>query len=176
MNITYVISQVFIVITYVLLAITYRMKSRNSILICSFISLIMASISYLLLKAYMGLAMEMIAIVRNLIFIYEETNNNNLHINDMVILLSLFTVSILCAVYTYNGFLSLMSLFAALTYTYSVWQKDTELYKWLGIPVSLFGIIYFLYVKSYFGFTLELLLMLYNGVGLIKHKNSRLIS
>ncbi len=176
MNITYVISQVFIVITYILLAISYRMKNRNSILICSFVSLIMAAISYLLLKAYMGLAMEIIAIIRNLIFIYEETNNNNLHINDLFVLISLFTISIICAVCNYNGFLSLMSLFSSLLYTYSVWQKDTELYKVLGIPVSIFGIIYFLYVKSYFGFTLELLLMLFNMVGLIKHKKSRFIS
>lgn len=67
-SLIYILSQVFTIITYALLGITYYAKDRKKILILNFISLIANGIAYLLLSAWSGLAMCVVALIRNIIF------------------------------------------------------------------------------------------------------------
>ena len=79
---------------------------------------------------------------------------------------------IVFAIFTYTDFLSLMSVFATMLYTYSVWQKSTKVYKRLGAPISLIWIIYNIYIKSLFGIILEIILMSAAIIGLIREEKS----
>ena len=130
-SITYILSQVFIIISYTLLAITYQIKNRKSILILSFMSIAATGLSYLFLSAYSGLAMVIVAAIRNVIFVVDEKKNGKRLTNttkDYIILAVLYLISIIFAVFTYNGILSMISVVATLLYTYSVWQKNTKVY------------------------------------------------
>ena len=69
MTITYILSQIFIIINYIFLVMTYQSKNRKNILIFNFVSLIASALSYMFLSAYSGLAMTIVAIIRNIIFI-----------------------------------------------------------------------------------------------------------
>ena len=69
------------------------------------------------------------------------------------------------AIFTYNGFLSLLSIFATMLYTYSVWQKKTIVYKICGIFVSILWILYNIYVMSLFGIILESILLIASATG-----------
>ena len=90
---------------------------------------------------------------------------------------------IIVSIPTYNGFLSLMSVFATMTYTYSIWQKNTLVYKFMGVPVGILWIIYNAFVGSFFGVTLEAALCVASLIGFIvalkakkngkRHKESR---
>ena len=75
LSVTYVASQVFTIIMYALLAITYYVKNRKAILILNLISLIANGLAYVLLNAYSGLAMCIIALVRNIVFLVDEKRN-----------------------------------------------------------------------------------------------------
>ena len=168
---TYLLSQVFIIINYILLIFTYQCKSRKNILILNFGGLIATGISYIFLSAYSGLAMVFVAIIRNIIFIIDEKKNGkkeNNGVKDYIILAILYIISIVSAIFTYNGILSMMSVIATMLYTYSVWQKNIKVYKILGIPVGIIWIIYNIYIFSIFGIILETVLAISAIIGYIK--------
>ena len=175
-NITYILSQIFIIISYILLAFTYQTKNRKNILIFNFGSLIMTGLSYIFLSAYSGLAMVGVAIIRNIIFIIDEKKNGKSNKNstkDYVILAILYMISIAFAIITYNGILSMMSVAATMLYTFSVWQKNTKVYKLLGMPIEAIWIIYNVYIFSIFGIILESVLAVSTVVGYIREKNGK---
>lgn len=172
-NLTYILSQVFIIISYIFLVFTYQTKNRKSILIFNFISLIATGLSYIFLSAYSGLAMVGVAIIRNIIFIVDEKKNGKKEKNttkDYIILAILYLISIIFAVFTYNGILSMMSVVATMLYTFSVWQKNTKVYKLLGIPIEAIWIIYNIYIFSIFGIILESILAISTVVGYLREK------
>jgi len=163
---------------YALLAATYYAKNRKSILILSFLSLVTNAIAYILLEAYTGLAMCVVAFVRNIVFMIDEKKNGKseeIGKKDVILLIVFFGLIIVATAFTYEGLLSLLSVFATMIYTYSVWQKKTKVYKFCGIPVGVLWIFYNLYVKSIFGVILETILLICSIVGYIleikKQKN-----
>lgn len=170
---TYIISQVFAILMYVLLASTYYLKNRRAVLIINILSMIAQAISFICLKAYTGLAMDVVAIIRNVVFMIDEKKNGKSEKNtkkDIIILASLYVITILLSVFTYNGIPSLFSVLGTFLYTYSVWQKNTNTYKLLGIPTSMSWIAYNVYIKSIFGCILESIILLCSGVGYLLSK------
>lgn len=166
----YVLSQIFTIITYILLAMTYYAKNRKTVLTISFASLITNGLEYVFLNAYSGLAMCIVALIRNIIFLVDEKKNGKRDTNtkkDVVILVILYIISIVSAIFTYDGFLSLLSVFATMLYTYSVWQKKTNIYKLLGMPIGILWILYNIYVQSLFGVILEAILLVCSMTGYI---------
>lgn len=171
----YILSQVFIIINYIFLVMTYQAKSRKSILIFNFGALIATGISYIFLSAYSGLAMVIVAIIRNIIFIIDEKKNgkkDNNSTKDYIILAILYIISIISAIFTYEGILSMMSVIATMLYTYSVWQKNTKVYKMLGVPIGIMWIIYNIYIFSIFGIILEILLATSSIIGYIRENRN----
>ena len=71
----------------------------------------------------------------------------------------------LSAVITYDGFLSLLSVFATTLYTISVWLKKTKIYKLLGIPIGILWVLYHIYIMSIFGTILEGILLICSTTG-----------
>ena len=171
LSLTYILSQVFIIINYILLVCTYQAKSRKTILILNICSLTSAGISYICLSAYTALAMAIVSIFRNVVFIINEKKNgitDKITKNEIYMLLVIYALTIILASVTYDGILSLMSVAATMLYTYSVWQKSTKLYKWLGVPVCILWVTYNIYIKSLFGIICEFILMTSAIIGLIR--------
>lgn len=168
LTINYVMSQVFTILMYVLLAITYYVKNRKTVLVISFLSLVANAIAYVLLNAYTGLAMCIVALIRNIWFIIDEKKNGKqekIVKKDVVSLIIIYILTIISTFFTYEGFLSLLSVFATMLYTYSVWQKKTIVYKLCGIPIGIWWVLYNLYVKSIFGVILEAILLVSSSIG-----------
>ena len=171
LTVTYALSQVFVIINAILLMGTYQFKTRKSILIVSFMALIANGVAYVLLSAWSGLAMVLVAMIRNIIFIIDEKKNgknDKITKKDIVILVVLYAISIISAVYTYEGILSMMSVVATMLYTYSVWQKKTSVYKILGIIIEVIWIIYNIYIVSIFGIIIEVVLLISAIIGIIR--------
>ena len=166
----YILSQVLIIITYIFLAISYVLKNRKQILAVCVFSLICNALSYLFLSAWSGFVMCLVALTRNAIFLFQHKSDDNKKITktDYVILFSLYLISIISAIFTYEGFFSLLSVMATMVYTFSVWQKNPKIYKVLGVPTSVLWICYNIFVKSIFGVILECCLLVCEVVGIIK--------
>lgn len=171
LTVTYVLSQIFVIINAALLMATYQLKTRKSILIVSFMALLANGVAYVLLSAWSGFAMVFVAMIRNIIFIIDEKKNgknDKITKKDIVILVVLYAISIISAVYTYEGILSMMSVVATMLYTYSVWQKKTSVYKILGIIIEVIWIIYNIYIVSIFGIIIEVVLLISAIIGIIR--------
>ena len=174
---TYILSQVFTVIMYLLLGVTYFLKDRKKILIVGFVSLVANALEYIFLFAWTGVAMCAFALIRNIIFLIDEKKNGKcekINKKDIIILIILYLIIILFSAFTYDGFLSLLSVFGTSLYTYSVWQKKTIIYKFCGIPVGILWILYNIYVMSLFGIILEGVLLIASICGfVIELKNKK---
>ena len=174
---TYILSQVFTIIMYIALGATYYAKDRNKVLIISFLSIISNMIAYTLLNAWSGLAMCALGMFRNIVFLIDEKKNGKREkINkfDIIFLIILYFLSAILAVYTYEGFLSLLSVFATMVYTYSVWQKKTRIYKLLGIPVCILWVLYNVYIMSIFGIIFESVLLICSVTGYVMDKRKHI--
>lgn len=161
-SIQYIISQIFTVISYILLATTYQVKNRKAVLTLNLFGQLSFIIAYSLLGAWSGLAMTVLAIIRNIIFIVDENKNvKREHMNkmDISILIIMYIASITSAIVTYNGFFSLLPVLATMIYTYAVCQKNIKTYKLLGIPTELLWTCYNIYIKSIFGILLEAIML-----------------
>lgn len=162
LTLSYVLSQIFIIINYAFLGLSYYCKNRKTVLIISFMAVIANGLSYVFLNAYSGLAMCILALIRNIIFLVDEKKNgksDKITKKDIIILIILYTIAIVSAIFTYEGVLSLLSVVGTMLYTYSVWQKKTIIYKFMGIPVGISWIIYNIYIMSIFGIILETVLL-----------------
>lgn len=156
MSTTYVLSQILVVVAYVFLVLTYATKNRKILLMFSFGYLTVLSISLLLLEAYTGLAMNVFAILRNIVFLIQNKDKNAKYTTvDYLILAILLVVLCAFAGFTYKGIFSLLSPLSTICYTVSVWQRSIPVYKILGIPTSVLFLLYNVYIGSLFGIICE---------------------
>lgn len=170
-TIQYIISQIFTIISYLFLASTYYVKNRKSVLLLNCIVQISFIVAFLLLRAWTGLTMTIISLIRNIIFVIDENRNGkreNINKTDVITLVVVYIVSIISTIFTYDGFFSLLSVFATMLYTYTVCQKDIKTYKLLGIPIEILWISYNIYIKSLFGIILEIIMFGVCCTGYIK--------
>lgn len=143
---TYIISQVFFVLNYVFLLLTYRVKSKKNILIFNTISGISEAIWFLLLWAFSGCSMIILALVRNVIIWYNDKKSNIIlqNVSFVVILFSIIIFSVI----TYDWLYSILPGISWILYLYSIRQKNIKTYKILWIPVALCWILYNVFVFS----------------------------
>ncbi len=177
-DISYIASQIVTVIMYSLLAITYVSKNKRKILVISTLAIIANAVAFVLLNAWTGLAVCCIDLLRNFYLVYDEKKHgkrDKIAKRDVVFLFSVFATMAIAAVPTYEGPLSLLSIFASAVYTFSIWQKSTMVYKLCGMPVSILWISYNVFIHSIFGVILESVLLVVSIIGFIIEikKNSK---
>lgn len=162
----YLISQLITVLYYGLFAWSYLLKSQKSIIIVGLLGVILNAAAYILLGAWTGVMMCVIAIIRNLIRYHAEVTDSKFGTSNFFFILILLAI-VGVTIPFYDGWLSLMSVFATAIYSYSIWQKNPTVYKICGLPVGILWIIYNLYIGSVFGWILETGLLVFAIVGLI---------
>lgn len=143
LSFSYITSQVLVIVYYIIYSSTYHLKDTNKILKFGIIATIINAISYIFLNAYTGMAMCIVAIIRNLLFTKDKKNTRNLII--------IIILTILCSILTFDSYFCLFNIIATMIYTYALWQKNTKVYKLLGIIVNGLMVIYDVYLKSIFG-------------------------
>lgn len=160
LSLPYIVSQILVIIYYLVYSWTFHLKDSNKILIFGIVATIISSISYVLLNAYTGMAMCFVAIIRNLLFTKDKKNIFNLSL--------IFILTLIASVFTFDSYFCLFNIIATLIYTYALWQRNTKTYKLLGIIVNGLMIIYDIYIKSVFGVILISIAFVSSIVGFLK--------
>ena len=160
LSLPYIISQILVIIYYFIYSWTFHLKDSNKILVCCIIATIISAISYVLLNAYTGMAMCFVAIIRNLLFAKEKKNILNLSL--------IFLLTLIASIFTFDSYFCLFNIVATLIYTYALWQKNTKIYKLLGIIVNGLMIIYNIYIQSVFGVVLISIAFISSIIGFLK--------
>ena len=172
----YIASQIIVIFVYVFLSLTYVVKSRKLIITFSFLSNFLNSITFILLNSYTSAAMCAISILRDIIFLIDEKINGkskNITKKDVVLISIIYGLSLASIVVTYNGPLSLLYAAGSMLYTYSIWQKNTTVYRFMGIPVTLIVIIDSINIKSVFGAALQIIVLITSTIGFFSNKEKK---
>ena len=128
------------------------------------------ALSYILLSAWTGLAMSIVAIFRSVYILQKDKRVKSQSTptkHDFIFLVVFLIGVILATIPAYAGPLSLLPVFSTVLYTYSLWQKSTKVYKFCGIPVDSLGLIYFVYIGSIFGVIMEAAVLVASLIGFI---------
>lgn len=67
--------------------------------------------------------------------------------------------SIVVSIFTFNGFLSLFSVFGTALYSFSICQKNIKVYRLLGIPCEALWVVYSIFISSALGILFEAILL-----------------
>lgn len=170
MEISYIISQIFVVMAMLSLGSSYLVKDKKIIMILCIICSLFYGVQYLLLGAISGMLMNLVGIIRDIWFYINAKNNKK---NNIIVLFVLIIISILFSIYSFNGIFSIIPLVATILFTYSVWQDNNKIYRYLAIPISILWIIYNVYIYSVFAIISECILLIIKIIGVIKLYKSK---
>lgn len=166
----YYISELFVLLAYACLGITYLIKNKNYIFLLSTCSVLCFSTAYILVSAWSGFVMGLIGIARNLSFFFiDKKDYNKKSLLKNLTLIMTFLAMIICSVFTFNGVLSLMSVVATGFYTFAIYNESGKSYKIFGILASLCWIIYNIFIRLYLSVFFEFIMVVCGVVGLVKH-------
>ena len=174
MTTEYMISQIFTIISYIFLASTYHAKKRKNIITLNCLVQIAFAIAYTLLEAWAGLAMCIVALLRNIAMMISENRNGKKEKLNVTILGTTITASIVLAIFTYQEVWSILPVIATILYTYAICQPDIKKYKLLGIPVEILWVCYNIYIKSIFGILLEAVALINCILGYISQEKKKI--
>ena len=160
LTIPYILSQILVIIYYLIYSYTFHLKESNKILIFGIIATIISSISYILLNAYTGMAMCFIAIIRNLLFKKDKQSK--------FYLILILILTVVASIFTFDSYFCLFNIVATLIYTYAIWQENTKIYKLLGIIVNVLMIVYDIYIQSILGVILMSIAFVSSIIGYYK--------
>lgn len=155
----FILSQVLAFCFYVFYGITYYTKSRNKILIFNSCGQILLALSFLLLGAYSGMTMNIVAFTRNVAFLIVGRQTSRITKRDLTIFGAVVISCIIFSFLTYTSFLGLLPIIATVAYSYSICQKNILIYRMLGAPVAALWFIYYVYVFSVVGIALQFFLV-----------------
>lgn len=173
---TYILSQVVTIFVYIFLSLTYCVKSRKLILAFSFTSNFLNAVAFILLGAYTSSAMCAISIFRDIIFIIDEKINgksDKITKKDVAILAFVYGLCAISIIYTFKGPLTLLYATASMLYTFSIWQKNNKLYRFLGIPITLIVIADSIIIKSVFGALLQGVVLITSIAGFVSRSEKK---
>lgn len=177
----YITSQVLVILAFIGFGASYLLKGRSAILMVAIAANTLIGISYVLLFAWVGVAMCVISIIRDFASYFinknrSEEDKNKITKTDWYLLALWSTLLIGVTIPTADGFLSLFALFGTLAFTLSIWQKNILIYKYLGLLSAFCWTIYNAATGTFFGLVLEAFLIIATIVGIImyykKQKNT----
>lgn len=163
-TIEYILSQVSVLVALALLIGSYFLKNRVWILVFSLGNSIFYSLEFLLLGAYTGAALNLIAIARGVWFYFLQRQEKYY---DWISISTLSVLMIVSGILTFEAWYSILPIIGTLAYTFSVWQKDVKLYRWLSLPVGVCGVVYNIMCKSIFGVASETALFLFGLISIV---------
>ena len=163
----YLISQILTVILYGLLCLTYIERSRKQILITNLITQVLQGTAFILLHGDTGFAMSIFFFLRDSFFLTDlkREKSDDITRRDIHILIVMMLFILSFGIIFYDGILSVFSILATIASTIAIWQKNTRIYRFLGIFCSISWLIYHISLHSIVAIILESFLLVSTIVG-----------
>ena len=156
-DINYIISQICVVIAMLFLASTYFIKSKKWILIFNIPIALFFGIQYVLLGAYTGVAINAVGLIRCVWFYFnDKLGKKKNYISFSVINIMLLVLGII----TFKTWVDIWAMLAGFIYTFSIWQSNNTVYRWLALGVSACWITFNSIYGSLFGIIAECILLI----------------
>ena len=166
MTLSYCISQVIVVLAYIILGIGLRKEKRIQILLFSSVYQLLMIAHYSLLLGIMGIIASIIALLRNLLFIYNEKKEKK---NPTWILLLFIIIAIILTLVFFDKPFDIFPCIMTIIGIYSYWCKNTKITRIGNIIISVCYIVYAISLNSWFSIICELYLVINTILGYLKH-------
>ena len=135
------------------LFMTYQQKDRKGVLVGKLFADGFWTIHYFLLGAYAGMAPNMVAIVRE--FVYMQRGQKK-WLSGIWVPLAFASVNLLIGIFTYKDWYSLLPIIGTGCVALALWLKNPVYTKLILFPVSVGYFIYDIFVHSYVGILSEI--------------------
>jgi len=162
LSVSYILSQVFSTVSYILLGATFYLKDRKKVLVFCFFQSALLIVGYWFLHQYQGMAMITVGLITNLVFYLDEQKNgksDKIVKKDVIMLICILIYTTILTVITYSNFLSLLSVAATVVWIFSVWMKQIKFYKLISIFDIFLWLAFNIYAQSISGIIAEVLLL-----------------
>ncbi len=166
----YIISQIFVILSFAALYSTYFCKNQTRVLLVGLLANFLNCFAYFFLSAWAGSVMALFSIGRNLLFLSRGKIKKLKYAKliDAILLAVVLAFAICVSIATFSGWPSLLPLVGTLLYTVGCWQSNNVAYKILGMSGSVLWVIYDVIVMSIFGIIFEGIAVVVPIVSLIK--------
>lgn len=166
-SVEYIVSQVFVIFAVLTFGFSYLTKDKKKIMILVTMTSLFYGVEYFLLGALSGVAVNIISIIRNVWFYINAKNNKK---NSVWILIILSALLVILGIITYTNIFSIIPIVATIMFTYSVWQDNNKVYKYMAVPMSIMWIVYNFICGSILGVIAESVILIFEIVGIMRYE------
>jgi hypothetical protein len=170
-NAQFVASQIFVLIGFGFLGLTYLLKNRYAILLDVIAAYIALGFGYFFLHAWVALGMCIVVTIQNISSFYLKGKHAKL---DLAMLAAWLATLTIVAAAAQTDIWSWFAYFATVVFLVSTWQKNVTVYKLLGIAVGVLWIVHNIHIENLFGIVAEFVLLAAVAIGLIIHYTEHL--
>lgn len=145
---SYILSQVFSACAYIIFPLTFLTRNKKNILLLNILNSVFYLLSYLFLAGYSGVIVNAIGIVRGITFFIV----GELYQKKEYYSLTFFVVAtIALSIVFYRSWVDILPMIAGVSFTYAIWQKNVEVYRWIVVIGSVLWITYNVLIFSIVG-------------------------
>lgn len=161
--INFIIAQIFGLVALIILVISFQKNKKERLLKLQMFSSLLYAIQYIFLKAYTGFFMNIICMIRNLIF--NKFKNKRPPLYCLVIIIALM---ISCSIFTFNGIISILPTIAVSIYSIALWIGNMKIIRVVEIISCILFIIYDIKVLAILGLIATIIEMISAIIALYK--------
>lgn len=145
--------------------IIYQQKNGKQVLIYKLISDFIWAYHYYTLDAYSGMAVAMVGVLREIVFLTQQKNKVS-----KIWLIIFIGIAVICAFFTWKGVISILPAAASILSVISFWKANPEFTRIIAYPISICMLTYDIVYKSYTGITNEILTLISSTIGILRNK------
>ena len=164
----FIIAQVFGALALTILIISLQKNNKNKLLMYQSVSSLLYAFQYLFLNAYTGCFMNLICMIRNLIFHRYTKTRPPVYLLIITIILMMFFSSL-----SYTGVISLLPMIAVILYSIALWNGNLTVIRIMEIISCTLYIIYNIKVLAIIGLIATVIELLGAVVAVYKFDISR---
>ena len=137
MTINFIIAQIIGILALIILMLSFQKNEKKLLLKYQTISSFLYAVQYAFLEGYTGSLMNITSMARN--FIFNKYNNKKVPIYWLIIIVILM---IIFSLITYIGVISLLPMFAVVSYSIAIWYGNLKLIRFTEVISCILFIIY----------------------------------
>jgi len=160
-----VLAQVIGIFALFFMCLSYQKNTKKDFLFIQIIANIFYGLQYLVLNALSALILNIVSIIRSIVFYKYEKDNKKVSLSLFLI----FEMAIVVfGIITFKSYYSIIPIFIACIYTYATWQNNLKITYFIGIIASSLWIYYNFVVGAYVSIIGSLFELFSSFIGLIR--------
>ena len=161
-----IIGQALGILSTVITFISYQTNTKKTLLIIQTLATVSTCLSFLFLGATTGFALNIVCIIRNIVFYFQERRNKFYYFSVAALTLTMIVLGVL----SWQGWISLLMISALGINTVFISFGNPQLLRKSILLTSSLVIVYNIFVFSIGGITNEGISIVSSIIGIIRYK------